>query len=248
MSCFYYARYDWGSIPKGSALGLVMWWWWKESTCTYHRKCVAVSHYVSASLYRNRSQPRATHRIWSDNPRQYFSQTPYWINELPVSISSNESCHCPQWSDEDEIELRCPLTALKGQFIGTYCGDIMTAEKTDQGSTSCIEDQNNYLMDLDKFDGGQINSRAKMKEKLLMLEFENRKTLTKETGHRQRRQHIVANFTSEFSPWLTMTLINRCMPSSILITRTRMTVQVNTAAFSWSEMWHLSSSRQRLSQ
>ena len=71
----------------------------------------------------------------------------------------------------DITGLRCPRTLKKGQFIDTYRGEIITNDEANQRGKLRKVDQNNYLMDFDKFTQRMI-SEDEIKEILAPEEYE----------------------------------------------------------------------------
>lgn len=94
----------------------------------------------------------------------------------PTQGRANQSRHV--------IGLRCPQALRKGQFVDTYRGEIITNEEADQRSQDRNIDQENYLMDLDKFNVDEMISKAQMKEELSPVEFKKIKAKVKQGEHK----------------------------------------------------------------
>ncbi len=75
------------------------------------------------------------------------------------------------WANKSFIGLRCPQALMKGQFVDTYRGEIITNDEANLRSLSRTVDQENYQMDLDKFNESQMISEAEMKETVSPAEF-----------------------------------------------------------------------------
>ena len=67
----------------------------------------------------------------------------------------------------------------KGQFIDTYRGEIITNDEANERSLGRTVDQDNYLMDLDKFTPSQMISKAQLKDEVSPSEYQKIKAKVK---------------------------------------------------------------------
>lgn len=71
------------------------------------------------------------------------------------------------------LGLRCLEPLLKGQFIDTYRGEIITNDEANLRGQQRNNNQNNYLMDLDKFTRRKFITEDELKELVSADEFED---------------------------------------------------------------------------
>lgn len=77
------------------------------------------------------------------------------------------------------LGIRCPGPLKKGQFVDTYRGEIITNDEANERSLNRTVDQENYLMDFDKFNQSRMISKTQMKEEVSPAQYKKIKARVK---------------------------------------------------------------------
>lgn len=133
------------------------------------------------------------------------------------------------WETNIQEGLRSPKNVIKGQYIDTYRGEIITNEEAENRGEQRGQDPNNYMMDLDKF-CEKYSSPADLKELISAKEYRDIKRQVKDgeydtkTGpdgkalwlNPNRNDHYVCDSREMGGP--TKFMNHSCMPNCRIFT------------------------------
>lgn len=95
-----------------------------------------------------------------------------WKFSKPTVVGGVRFCQAVYQDRINHVTgIRCPEALKKGQFVDTYRGEIITNDEAIERAASRTVDQDNYLMDLDKFNPKQMITKAEMKEEVSHAEY-----------------------------------------------------------------------------